>query len=149
MLFEDFILEPIEDNDDGSFLNGKTIGAAIEVHRTLGPGLLESAYGTFLIHELKLKHLKVAVQKSLPVFYKGLLIDCGYCLDPVNGGKVIIELKSVSKIIPTHEALSFLSFSSVVSALKNQPCTLLLAVITVTTSLFSLFFSLRPLRPLW
>jgi GxxExxY protein len=62
-------------------LTGKIIGAAIEVHRTLGPGLLESAYEACLIYELRLRGLKVEHQKPLPVFYKDVMLDCGYRLD--------------------------------------------------------------------
>lgn len=89
------------------------IGAAIEVHRALGPGLLESAYEACLIHELCLKQMKVERQKPLPIFYKGVMLDCGYRLDLVVENKVIVEVKSVSCIAPIHEAqlLSYLRMS--------------------------------------
>src|SRR5574342_868667 len=69
------------------------IGAAIEVHRTLGPGLLESAYETCLIYELHLKQLKVEHQKPLPVLYKDVILDCGYRLDLLIEEQVIVEIK--------------------------------------------------------
>ncbi len=80
------------------------IGAAIEVHRALGPGLLESAYEECLCHELHLRDLPFKRQVSLPVKYKGVSLDCGYLLDLVVQDSVLIELKSVEKIIPVHEA---------------------------------------------
>jgi len=94
-------------------LTGKIIGAAIEVHRSLGPGLLESAYETCLIYELKLRQLKIEHQKPLPIFYKDVLLDCGYRLDLVVEEQIIIEVKSVSSITSIHEAqlLSYLKLS--------------------------------------
>ena len=91
-------------------LTGNIIGAAIDVHRALGPGLLESAYEACLIYELRLRRLKVEAQKSLPIFYKDVMLDCGYRLDMVVEDQVIIEIKSVSSIDPIHEAqlLSYL-----------------------------------------
>jgi len=80
------------------------IGAAIEVHRQLGPGLLESAYEQCLCHELHLRGLPFKCQVDLPVSYKGLQLDCGYKIDLVVGEEVIVELKSVEKILPVHEA---------------------------------------------
>ena len=91
-------------------LTGNIIGAAIDVHRALGPGLLESAYEAFLLYELRLRRLKVEAQKPLPIFYKDVMLDCGYRLDLVVEDQVIIEIKSVSAIAPIHEAqlLSYL-----------------------------------------
>lgn len=91
-------------------LTSDIIGAAIDVHRALGPGLLESAYQTCLLYELKLRQLKVEAQKPLPIFYKDVVLDCGYRLDLVVEGEVIIEIKSVNAISPIHEAqlLSYL-----------------------------------------
>ena len=80
------------------------IGAAIEVHRHLGPGLLESAYEECLCHELHLRGLVFERQVSLPVSYKGLQLDCGYRIDLIVGQEVVIELKAVDKILPVHEA---------------------------------------------
>ncbi len=112
--FQDLIntTEELADNA-GSLLTGKIIGAAIEVHKALGPGLLESAYEACLIYELRLRRLKVEHQKPLPIFYKDVLLDCGYRLDIVVEEEVIVEVKSVSSIAPIHEAqlLSYLKMS--------------------------------------
>ncbi|MCF7806864.1 MAG: GxxExxY protein [Simkaniaceae bacterium] len=91
-------------------LTGTIIGAAIAVHRVLGPGLLESAYEACLAYELSLRRLKVEIQKPLPIFYKDVMLDCGYRLDLVVEDQVIIEIKSVNEIAPIHEAqlLSYL-----------------------------------------
>lgn len=91
-------------------LTGNIIGAAIDVHRVLGPGLLESAYEACFAYELRLRRLKVEAQKPLPIFYKDVMLDCGYRLDLVVEDQVIIEIKSVSAIAPIHEAqlLSYL-----------------------------------------
>jgi len=85
-------------------LTGRIIGAAIEVHRALGPGLLESAYQVCLAQELSLQGLIFEREKPLPVEYKGLQLDCGYRLDFIVDGKVVVELKAVDKIHPVHEA---------------------------------------------
>jgi GxxExxY protein len=89
------------------------IGAAIEVHRQLGPGLLESAYEQCLCHELHLRELPFTCQVDLPVSYKGLKLDCGYKIDLVVNEEVIVELKAVEKILPVHEAqlLTYLKLS--------------------------------------
>jgi GxxExxY protein len=91
-------------------LTGTIIGAAIDVHRVLGPGLLESAYEACFAYELRLRRLKVEVQKPLPIFYKDVMLECGYRLDLVVEDQVIIEIKSVNGIAPIHEAqlLSYL-----------------------------------------
>jgi GxxExxY protein len=80
------------------------IGAAIEVHRELGPGLLESAYEECFCHELHLRGLNFLRQVQLPVAYKGLKLDCGYRLDVVVENAVIVELKSIEQISPIHQA---------------------------------------------
>jgi GxxExxY protein len=85
-------------------LTGRIIGAAIEVHRTLGPGLLESAYHACLAREFSLQGIPFESQKSLPVDYKGIRLDCGYRLDFVVADKVVVELKAVDVIHPVHEA---------------------------------------------
>lgn len=97
-------------------LTHNIIGAAIEVHRALGPGLLESAYEACLIYELKLRGLNVENQKPLPIFYKDVLLDCGYRLDLLIEKQVIIEIKSIAAIAPIHEAqlLSYLRLSKIV-----------------------------------
>ncbi len=91
-------------------LTEQIIGAAIQVHRELGPGLLESAYETCLCHELSLSNLKVDRQKVIPITYKGILLDAGYRLDLVVEDQVIVEIKAVSELLPVHEAqlLSYL-----------------------------------------
>jgi GxxExxY protein len=80
------------------------IGAAIEVHRHLGPGLLESAYEECLCHELHLRGLPFKRQIDLPISYKGLKLDCGYKIDLIVQDTVLLELKSVEKLHPIHEA---------------------------------------------
>ncbi len=80
------------------------IGATIEVHRNLGPGLLESAYEECLCRELVIRGLTFERQKPLPLSYKGIKLDCGYRLDIVVEGLVILELKAVDRIEPIHEA---------------------------------------------
>ena len=89
------------------------IGAAIEVHRQLGPGLLESAYEQCLCHELHLRGLPFKCQVNLPVSYKGLQLDCGYKIDVIVNDEVIVELKSVERILSVHEAqlLTYLKLS--------------------------------------
>ena len=98
----------IEDETD--LLTGKIIGAAIEVHRNLGPGLLESAYEVCLAYELHLKNLKVERQQQLPIIYKGVRLSCDYRIDLLVEDEVIIEIKSVKELAPVHEAqlLSYL-----------------------------------------
>jgi len=94
-------------------ITGQIIGAAIEVHRELGPGLLESTYEACLIYELSQRRLGVEHQKKLPVIYRGVRIDCGYRVDLLVENSVIVELKSVEAILPIHEAqiLSYLKLS--------------------------------------
>ena len=94
-------------------LSSQIIGAAIEVYKALGPGLLESAYEKFLCHELKLRELSFENQKPLPLVFKGKKLDCGYRLDIVAENTIIIELKSCEKIEPIHKAqlLTYLKLS--------------------------------------
>jgi GxxExxY protein len=80
------------------------IGAAIEVHRSLGPGLLESAYEECLCHELKLRKIAFRRQVPLLVEYKGVKLDCGYRIDLLVDEKVVVELKCVEKLLPVHDA---------------------------------------------
>ena len=80
------------------------IGAAIEVHRALGPGLLESAYEECLCRELSLRHIPFERQRLLPVEYKGLSLDCGYRLDLLIADAVVVEIKAVENLLPIHEA---------------------------------------------
>jgi GxxExxY protein len=89
------------------------IGAAIEVHRFLGPGLLESAYERCLAFEVAGSGLEVESQKPLPVVYKNVHLDCGYRLDLVVEDQVIVEIKAVDQLAPIHQAqlLSYLKLS--------------------------------------
>jgi len=80
------------------------IGAAISVHRALGPGLLESSYEECLCHELSVQGIRFERQKPMPIKYKGVFLDCGYRIDIVVDGTVVVELKSVEKVLPIHEA---------------------------------------------
>ncbi len=82
----------------------QVIGACIEIHRELGPGLLETAYEECLCHELSLRGLPFERQRPLPVRYKGVCLDCGYRLDLVIASKVVVELKAVEQLLPIHEA---------------------------------------------
>ena len=94
-------------------LTGQIIGAAIEVHRHLGPGLLESAYETCLAYELQQLGLIVERQKALPLVYKEIRLDQGYRIDLLVEQSVVVEIKVVEQIAPVHEAqvLSYLRFS--------------------------------------
>jgi GxxExxY protein len=85
-------------------LSNRVIGYAIEVHRELGPGLLESTYEQCLAHELKIHGIAFRLQHPQPVEYKGLQLDCGYRLDLLVEDKLIIELKSVEEIKGIHKA---------------------------------------------
>jgi len=89
------------------------IGAAIDVHRHLGPGLLESAYAQCLCHEPHLRGLPFQYQIDLPVSYKGIKLDCGYKIDLIVSNEVIVELKAIERILPVHEAqlLTYLKLS--------------------------------------
>ena len=93
-----------ESEDGKDSRTGSIIGAAIEVHRHLGPGLLESAYEECLCHELHLRGLDFRRQVDLPVLYKGLKLDCGYKLDLIVQETVILELKVTERLHPIHEA---------------------------------------------
>ena len=94
-------------------ITDQVIGAAIEVHRALGPGLLESAYEACLAFELAQRGLKVELQKPLPVVYKEVHLDCGYRLDLLVENAVIVEIKAVEALAPIHQAqlLSYLRLS--------------------------------------
>jgi len=94
-------------------ISGGIVDAAMKVHTTLGPGLLESAYEVCLRHELAQRGLHVRSQVSLPVEYDGVKLDAGYRIDLLVQNAVIIELKSVERILPLHEAqlLSYLKLS--------------------------------------
>ena len=94
-------------------LTGSIIGAAIEVHRHLGPGLLESAYETCLAYELAQLGLKVERQKALPLVYKDISLDHGYRIDLLVEDVVVVEVKAVEALTSIHESqiLSYLKFS--------------------------------------
>ena len=102
-----------EDEEQKDPRTSPIIGAAIEVHRQLGPGLLESVYEECLCHELYLRGLAFERQVALPVSYKGLQLDCGYKIDLIVEREVVVELKAVEKILPIHEAqlLTYLKIS--------------------------------------
>lgn len=85
-------------------LTDKIIGAAIEVHKILGPGLLESAYQVCMEHESTLRNIPFERLVKLPLNYKGIDLDAGYVIDLVYDKRVIVELKAVEKVIPVHEA---------------------------------------------
>src|SRR6266550_2308226 len=96
-------------------LTGEIIGAAIEVHRHLGPGLLESTYQACLSRELELRGVPFEYEKPLPLEYKGVRLDCGYRLDLLVANAVIVEVKSVATLAPIHEAqlLTYLKLTGV------------------------------------
>ena len=100
-------------------LTEKVIGCAIEVHRVLGPGLLESAYEECLTFELNLCGMDVARQTQLPVRYKTLDLDCGYRIDLLINESLIVELKTVENFLPIHEAqlLTYLRLSGITTGL--------------------------------
>jgi GxxExxY protein len=100
----------MRENDSLDEISHRIIGAAIEVHRHLGPGLLESAYQSCLAFELKQLGLKLEEQKPLPVVYKNAKLDCDYRLDFVVEDEIIIEIKAIEKLLPIHDAqlLSYL-----------------------------------------
>ena len=95
-------------------LTDQVIGACIEVHRVLGPGLLESAYEECLCHELSLRRLPFERQVPLPVQYKAVKLECGYRLDLVVDRKLVLELKTAEKLLPIHDAqlLTYLKLST-------------------------------------
>jgi GxxExxY protein len=94
-------------------LTERIIGSCIEIHRHLGPGLLESAYEECLCHEMSVAGISFERQKPLPVHYKNVKLDCGYRLDLVVEQKIIVELKAVENLMPIHEAqlLTYLKLS--------------------------------------
>jgi len=96
-------------------LSNRVIGCALEVHRTLGPGLLESTYEQCLAHELSLADISFKLQLPLPVKYKGIKLDCGYRIDLLVNDELIVELKSVDQIMGIHQAqlLTYMKLSGV------------------------------------
>ena len=85
-------------------MTGLIIGAGVEVHRALGPGLLETAYAQCLCRELHLRNLEFVREHSVPVIYKGLKLDCGYRIDILVEKTVVVEIKAVEELLPVHEA---------------------------------------------
>ena len=100
-------------------LSNRVIGCAIEVHRELGPGLLESTYEQCLAHELKLRGIGFRLQHAQPVEYKGILLDCGYRIDIIVEDELILELKSVEEIRGIHQAqlLTYMKLAGVKTGL--------------------------------
>jgi GxxExxY protein len=100
---------PMTDNE----ITHEIIGAAIEVHKLLGPGLLESTYEECLCHELTRRRISFERQKPVPVVYKGVKLDCGYRLDVLVAERIILELKSVNALAPIHDSvlLTYLKLS--------------------------------------
>ncbi len=90
---------------DENQVTHEIIGAAIEVHRLLGPGLLESAYEECLARELALRGIRFERQKALPVVYKDVKLECGYRADLLVEERIIVELKSIEGFAPVHEAI--------------------------------------------
>ncbi len=97
----------------------KIIGAAIEIHKTIGPGLLESAYESALVYDLRELGFDVGQQKPMPFIYKGVHQDVGYRMDLIVNNKVIVEIKSVENLAPVHYAqtLTYLRLSNLKLAL--------------------------------
>lgn len=94
-------------------LSKKIIGAAIEVHKMLGPGMLESAYEECLCYELKLRDLNYERQVPVPIIYKEIKLECGYRMDILVENKIVLELKSIECFNPVHEAqiLTYMRFA--------------------------------------
>lgn len=115
-------------NPDINQLTEQIIGAAIEVHRILGPGLLEAAYQRALAHELTLRKVPFEEQKLCPIRYKDLLIEDAYRLDFLVNGMVVVELKTVDSLLEVHDSqvLTYLKFSDCrVGLLMNFRSTIL------------------------
>ncbi len=95
------------DKDPLNNVTSGIIGAAIDVHRALGPGLLESAYEACLAYELIQREMKVEQQKPLPLIYRDVQLDCGYRIDLLVDDAVTLEIKSVDSLAPIHQAQLF------------------------------------------
>ena len=98
---------------------GKVIGCAIEVHRVLGPGLLESTYQQCLAHELSLSSIPFRLEHPMPVKYKAVRLDCGYRIDILVDDRLILELKAVDKVSGIHKAqlLTYMKLSQISTGL--------------------------------
>jgi GxxExxY protein len=106
-------------------LTGIVIGAAIDVHREVGPGLLESAYEECLCFELRIRGVSHTRQVPLPVVYKGVRLDCGFRMDIVVENRVIVEIKAIERLLPIHDAqaISYLRLSGYpLALLMNFRC---------------------------
>jgi GxxExxY protein len=105
--------------EDINKLTESVIGLAIEVHKNLGPGLLESAYRDCLAHEFKLNGILFEKERPLPVHYKGMDLDCGYRIDMIIEKRLVLELKTVEFILPVHKAqlLTYLKLSGIKTGL--------------------------------
>ena len=111
-----FVVKVVKGNEmEFDELSKKIIGCALEVHKRLGPGLLESSYERCLSFELLNAGIHHSAQKELPIEYKGVKLDCGYRIDMLIENEIIVELKSVDKILPIHEAqlLTYMKLSGV------------------------------------
>jgi len=102
-------------NTEFDALSNRVIGCALEVHRNLGPGLLESTYEQCLAHELRTADIAFKLQEPLPVEYKSVKLDCGYRIDLLVDDRLIVELKSVDRLLPIHQAqlLTYMKLSSI------------------------------------
>ena len=103
----------MDEKDRLDQITRRIIGAAIEVHKTLGPGLLESAYQACLAFELRERGLQVQEQEPLPIKYKNVRLDCGYRMDVVVENSIVVEIKAIEQLAPIHQAqlLSYLRLS--------------------------------------
>ena len=102
-MLNSFSVDPLAMTDND--ITHEIIGAAIEVHKRLGPGLLESAYEAGLAHEIHLRNLRVDQQVPVPVIYRETKLECGYRIDLFVEGRIVVELKSVEFLAPIHEAI--------------------------------------------
>jgi GxxExxY protein len=98
---------------ENNLLTESIIGSAIDVHKQLGPGMLESVYENCLMYELKQKGLTVENQVPVPLIYKDIHLDCGFRLDLLVNNTVIIEIKSIDKLLPVHtsQVLTYMRFA--------------------------------------
>jgi len=105
----------MDTKEKANALSREVIGAAIEVHKALGPGLLESAYEECLCYELNARGIPFKRQVKLPILYKEMKLSAGYCMDIVVAGLLVLELKSVEKLMPIHKAqlLTYLRLSKI------------------------------------
>ena len=104
----------MNENEKLNKITETIIGAAVNVQRALGPGLLESAYEACMVYELAQAGLKVEQQKPLPIVYRGVKLECGYRMDLMIDNEIIVEIKSIEKLLPIHQAqlLSYLKLSN-------------------------------------